>query len=70
MGEPPHHGPELIYKTLKKVHIRRGWLQTAYSQQRSHAENRRRNLEFEEGDKVYLKISQMKGCLDSARKVN
>ena len=33
----------------------------AYSRQKSYADNRRRNLEFEEGDMVYLKISPMKG---------
>ena len=32
----------------------------AYTQQRSYADNRRRDLEFEEGDKVYLKISPIK----------
>ena len=36
-------------------------MQTAYSQQKSYADNRRRDLEFEEGDKVYFKISPMKG---------
>ena len=32
----------------------------AHSRQKAYADNRRRNLEFEEGDKVYLKISSMK----------
>lgn len=31
------------------------------SQQKSYAENRKRNLEFEVGDMVYLKIVPMKG---------
>ena len=38
----------------------RNRLKTAYSQQKSYADNRRRDLEFEEGVKVYLKISPMK----------
>ncbi|TMX04172.1 hypothetical protein EJD97_011225 [Solanum chilense] len=33
----------------------------AYSRQKSYANHRRRDLEFEEGDKVYLKISPIKG---------
>ena len=53
VGEPLLLGPDLVYKTLEKVHIIRNRLQTAYSRQKSYADNRRRNLEFEEGDKVY-----------------
>lgn len=36
-------------------------LKTAYSRQKSYANNRRRDLEFEIGDWVYLNISLMKG---------
>ena len=61
VGEPSILGPELIYKTLEKVHIIRNRLQTAYSWQKSYANHRIRYLEFEEGDMVYLKISPMKG---------
>ena len=53
VGEPSLIGSELIYKTLEKVHIIRNRLQMTYSRQKSYADNRRRNLEFEEGDKVY-----------------
>ena len=35
----------------------------AYSQQKSYVDHRRRYLEFEEGDKVYSKISPMKGVV-------
>ena len=56
-------GSDLIYKTFEKVYIIRNRLQTAYSRQKSYADHRRRNLEFEEGDKVYLKISHMKGVV-------
>ena len=63
MGEPKLLRPELIYKTLEMVHIIRNWLQTAYIWQKSYADRRRRVSEFEEGDKVYLKISPMKGVV-------
>ena len=63
MGDPSLLVPELIYKILEKVHIIRNRLQTAYSRQKSYADRRRRDLEFEEGDKVYLKISQLKGVV-------
>ena len=60
--------PELIYKTLEKVHIIRNRLQVAYSRQKSNANHMRRDLEFEEGDKVYLKISPMKGVVRFGKK--
>ena len=39
VGEPSLLGPELIYKTLEKVHIIRNRLQTAYSRQKSYADH-------------------------------
>ena len=38
-------------------------LATAYSLQKSYANNRKRALEFKVGDQVYLKISLMKGLM-------
>ena len=63
MGESSLLGPNFIYNSLEKVQIIRNWLQMAYSRQNSYADHRRRDLEFEEGDKVYLKISPMKGVV-------
>ena len=54
---------DLIYKTLEKVHIIRNRLQAANSRQKSYDDHKRRDLEFEEDDKVYLKISAMKGVV-------
>ena len=61
-------GPDLIYKTLIKVHIIRNQLQMAYSRHKSYDDHRRRSLEFEEGDKVYLKISPIKGVVRFGKK--
>ena len=36
----------------------------AYSRQKSYVDHRRRKLEFQEGDNVFLKISPIKGLLD------
>ena len=36
---------------------------TSQSRQKSYADSRRRNLEFEEGDPVFLKVAPMKGVL-------
>ena len=43
-------------------------LKTAYIQQKSYANNRRRVLEYVEGHKVYLKISPMKGVVTLEKK--
>ena len=58
----------MVDKTLEKVHIIRNRLQTAYSLQNSYGYHRRRDLDFEEGDKVYLKISPMKGVVRFVKK--
>ena len=68
MGEPSLFSPDLIYKTLEKVHIIRIWLQLAFRRKKSYADHKRRTLEFEEGDKVYLKISPMKGVVRFCKK--
>ena len=41
-----------LFMTLEKVHIIRNCLQTTYSRQKSYYNHRRRDLEFDEGDKV------------------
>ena len=63
VGEPSLLGPNLIYKTLEKVYFIRNRFQKACSRQKSYANHRRRVLVFEEDDKVYLKISPMKGVV-------
>ena len=68
MGESSLFGNDFIYRTLEKVHIIRNRLQTAYSRQKSYADNRRSDLEFQEGDKVHLKISPMKGVVRFGKK--
>ena len=69
MGEPFLIGPNLVYNTLEKVHILRNRLKIAYSRKKSDVDHRRRDLDFEEGDKVYLKISPMKGVVRFVKKV-
>ena len=63
VGESSLLGPDFIYKTLEKVHIIRNRFPMAYSRQKSYVDHRRRDLEFEEGDKVYLKILPIKGVV-------
>jgi hypothetical protein len=54
-------GPKLIQGAEEQVCIIRENLRVAQTRQKSYADNRRRPLEFEEGDHVYLKMSPLRG---------
>jgi hypothetical protein len=54
-------GPELIQEAGEQVRIIRENLRVAQTRQRSYADNRRRPLEFEERNHVYLKVSPLHG---------
>jgi transposase InsO family protein len=54
-------GPKLLQEAEKQVHMVRGNLRVAQSRQKNYADHRRRELRFEVGDFVYLKVSPMRG---------
>src|SRR6266540_4185452 len=54
-------GPAIIKEAEEQVIQVRENLKVAQSRQKSYADNRRRNLEFQEGDYVYLKVSPIRG---------
>ena len=54
-------GSAFIKEAEEKVALIRKRLLEAQSQQKSYEDNRRRELSFEEGDFVYLKVSPMRG---------
>ena len=56
VGESSITGPDLIRDTSEKVSLIRQRLLTAQSRQKSYADVRRRLLEFEVGDHVFLKV--------------
>jgi hypothetical protein len=60
-GERQFFGPELIQETEEQVRIIQENLRVAQTRQKSYADNRRRLLEFKEGDHVYLKVSLIQG---------
>ena len=60
-GESQVFGPEVLKDAEQQVQIIRENLRTAQSRQKSYADTRRRELEFEVGDYVYLKVSPIRG---------
>ncbi|KAL3363282.1 hypothetical protein AABB24_012529 [Solanum stoloniferum] len=68
VGEFSLIGHDLVYDAIEKFRLIRERLKTAQSRQKSYADNRRRDLEFEIGDWVYLKISPMKGVMRFGKK--
>ncbi|GKB57761.1 putative nucleotidyltransferase, ribonuclease H [Tanacetum coccineum] len=57
VGERLIEGPELIEITNEKVVVAKEKLKEARSRQKSYADKHRRDLEFQVGDRVFLKVS-------------
>ena len=60
-GESQVFGPEILQEAERQVQIIQDNLRTAQSRQKSYADTRRRELTFEVGDYVYLKVSPIRG---------
>jgi hypothetical protein len=60
-GESQVFGPEVLKDAEKQVQMVRESLKVAQSRQKSYADKRRKDLSFEIGDFVYLKVSLMSG---------
>ena len=68
VGERRLVGPELMQITSEKVKFVHDNLKIARDRQKSYADNHRRDLQFEIGDRVFLKISPWKGVLRFGRR--
>jgi hypothetical protein len=60
-GERKVSGPDKLQEVGKQVCVVRENLLIAQLRQKSYADNRRRELSFDVGDFVYLKVSHMRG---------
>jgi hypothetical protein len=69
VGERQTMGPKLIQDTRDKILIIKERMSAAQIRQKSYADNRRRLLEFQVGDRVFLKISLMRGVMRFGKKV-
>ncbi|RVW68203.1 Transposon Ty3-G Gag-Pol polyprotein [Vitis vinifera] len=68
VGERKLLGPELVQLIVEKVALIKERLKAAQSRHKSYADHRRRDLEFEVGDHVFLKVSPMKSVMRFGRK--
>ncbi|GKA96820.1 putative reverse transcriptase domain-containing protein, partial [Tanacetum coccineum] len=68
IGERSLIGPELVHETTDKVVLIKEKLKEVRDRQKSYADNRRKPLEFEVGDKVLLKVSPWKSVMRFGKK--
>lgn len=61
VGDRPLLGPKLVQETTEKVNLIQQCLKTVQSRQKSYADVRRRDREYEVGDHVFIKVTPMKG---------
>ena len=68
VGERIITGSELVQATIKMMALVRERLKTAQDRQKSWADLKRRPLEFQEEDKLYLRISPMRGVMQFGKR--
>ena len=56
-------GPEIVQHTVDKIQLIRERLRSAQSRQKSYADTRRRKLEYQVGDHVFLRVYPTKGVM-------
>nr|GFC62549.1 putative reverse transcriptase domain-containing protein [Tanacetum cinerariifolium] len=61
VGERVIEGPEMIEVTNEKVVVAKEKLKEARTRQKSYADKHRRSIEFQPGDRVFLKVSPARG---------
>ena len=61
-------GLELVQETTEKIRVIRDRLLAAQSRQKSYVDHRRRLLEFQVGDHVFLRVSPSKGVFRFSKK--
>ena len=67
-GERKFLGPEEVDMVSKEIEIIKRRLQASIDRQKKYTKNRRRPLEFEVGDNVFLKVLPMRGVMRFGKK--
>ncbi|WVZ64251.1 hypothetical protein U9M48_013803 [Paspalum notatum var. saurae] len=60
-GERSNFGPDLVLEAKEKVRLVQERLSAAQGRQKHYVDRRRRELSFDQGDHVYLKVTPFKG---------
>ena len=63
-------GLEIVQRTSEKIDVIRERLHAAQSRQKSYADPRRRQVEFEIEDMVFIRVAPMKGVMRFGKKGN
>ncbi|KAK8593762.1 hypothetical protein V6N12_045836 [Hibiscus sabdariffa] len=63
LGENKELGPQMIQDTEKQVQIIHDTLKQAFDEQKAYADTKRRDIRYDVGDKVFLKVSPWKKFL-------
>jgi hypothetical protein len=63
VGDRKLNGPEMVQITTEKVKIIKDRMKAAQDRQKSYADVRRRPIDFNVGDRVYLKVAPWKHML-------
>ena len=61
MGERRYLGPDMIQRTSEAIEKIRARMLTSQSRQKSYADPKRRDVEFQVGDHVFLQVSPLRG---------
>ena len=68
VGERKLTSPDLVQITSDKIRVIRDRLKIAQDRQRSYSDKRRKDLEFQVGDRVFLRVSPWKGIIRFGRR--
>ncbi|XP_057465119.1 uncharacterized protein LOC130754864 [Actinidia eriantha] len=68
VGETEITGPDIVLEITEKIKLIQDRLKVAQDRQKSYADVNRREVEFQEGDWVFLKVSPMKGIMRFEKK--
>jgi hypothetical protein len=60
-GESATLGPEIVQETTEKIHMIREKMKASQSRQKSYHDKRRKDIEFQEGDHVFLRVTSTTG---------
>jgi len=61
VGERSIYGANYVHETTERIRVLKLNMKEAHDRQWSYADKRKRELEFEVGDRVYLKMEMLRG---------